>query len=64
MILLLEALTIVPNLNIQKIIGFQGTFDTLFNLCKEEEYTKGGIIVEDCLRLIINLLRENLSNQV
>lgn len=61
-LLLLEAIT-TNNLPISKIVVFEGAFDKLFAIAKEEGYTSGGIIVEDCLRLMENLLLENLSNQ-
>ena len=62
MLLLLEALT-ATNANIQKIVVFEGLFEKLFSIVSEEGYSSGGIIVEDCLRLVDNLVRDNLSNQ-
>jgi hypothetical protein len=61
-LLLLEALT-HHNPNIQKIVAFEGCFDHLFRIVSDEGSYDGGIIVEDCLRLINNLLDDNLSNQ-
>ncbi|KAL1115755.1 hypothetical protein AAG570_006045 [Ranatra chinensis] len=51
------------NANIQKIVAFENAFDRLFDIITEEGYSDGGIIVEDCLLLMLNLLRNNTSNQ-
>lgn len=51
------------NANIQKIVAFENAFDRLFDVISEEGYADGGIVVEDCLLLMINLLRNNVSNQ-
>ncbi|KAG4065997.1 hypothetical protein HA402_001244 [Bradysia odoriphaga] len=51
------------NANIQKIVAFESAFDRLFDVIREEGGTDGGIVVEDCLILMLNLLRNNSSNQ-
>ncbi|XP_046673998.1 general vesicular transport factor p115 [Homalodisca vitripennis] len=51
------------NANIQKIVAFENAFDRLFDVIKEEGGADGGIVVEDCLLLMLNLLRNNTSNQ-
>lgn len=51
------------NANIQKIVAFENAFDRALEIIASEDYSKGHIIVEDCLRLILNLLRGNNSNQ-
>lgn len=51
------------NANIQKIVAFENAFDRLFEVIKEEGYADGGIVVEDCLLFMLNLLRNNASNQ-
>ncbi|XP_054266477.1 general vesicular transport factor p115 isoform X2 [Macrosteles quadrilineatus] len=51
------------NANIQKIVAFENAFDRLFEVIKEEGGADGGIVVEDCLLLMLNLLRNNTSNQ-
>lgn len=51
------------NANIQKIVAFESAFDRLFDVISEEGYSDGGIVVEDCLLLMLNLLRNNNSNQ-
>lgn len=61
-LLLLTQLT-KGNANIQKIVAFENAFDRLFDVISEEGYTDGGIVVEDCLLLMLNLLKNNTSNQ-
>ena len=51
------------NSNIQKIVAFENAFDRLFEVIAEEGYADGGIVVEDCLLFMLNLLRNNASNQ-
>jgi hypothetical protein len=51
------------NANIQKIVAFENAFDRLFDVIVEEGGADGGIVVEDCLLLMLNLLRNNTSNQ-
>lgn len=50
------------NANIQKIVAFENAFDRLFDVISEEGWTDGGIVVEDCLLLMLNLLKNNTSN--
>lgn len=50
------------NANIQKIVAFENAFDRLFEVISSEGYSDGGIIVEDCLLLMLNLLKNNSSN--
>jgi hypothetical protein len=61
-LLLLTQLT-KGNANIQKIVAFENAFDRLFDVVSEEGYSDGGIVVGDCLLLMLNLLRNNTSNQ-
>ncbi|KAJ3195898.1 hypothetical protein HK101_010730 [Irineochytrium annulatum] len=61
-LLLLISLT-RSNAEIQKIIAFENAFDRLLRIIREEGATDGGIIVQDCLTLTLNLLRYNVSNQ-
>ncbi|XP_055641594.1 general vesicular transport factor p115-like [Toxorhynchites rutilus septentrionalis] len=51
------------NANIQKIVAFENAFDRLFDVIKEEGCADGGIVVEDCLFLMMNLLKNIPSNQ-
>lgn len=62
LLLLLEVTK--SNQEIQKILAFEGTFDILLDIIHEEGLSDGGIIVQDCLCLINNLIRGNVSNQV
>ncbi|KAI1292285.1 General vesicular transport factor [Halotydeus destructor] len=61
-ILLLVHLT-RGNSNIQKIVAFESAFDRVFQIISEEGYTDGGVVVEDCLIVLQNLLKNNTSNQ-
>ena len=61
-LLLLISLT-HSNAEIQKIIAFENAFDRLLAIILAEGATDGGIVVEDCLHLVSNLLRHNASNQ-
>ncbi|XP_052209054.1 golgin candidate 6 isoform X3 [Diospyros lotus] len=49
---------------IQKIIVFEGAFEKIFSIIKEEGGSDGGVVVQDCLELLNNLLHKNASNQV
>ncbi|XP_076891703.1 golgin candidate 6-like isoform X2 [Bidens hawaiensis] len=49
---------------IQKILVFEGAFEKIFSIVKEEGGSEGGVVVQDCLELLNNLLRNNSSNQV
>ncbi|KAK3016217.1 hypothetical protein RJ639_006219, partial [Escallonia herrerae] len=49
---------------IQKILVFEGAFEKIFSIIKEEGGSDGGVVVQDCLELLSNLLCNNTSNQV
>ncbi|CAG2105552.1 unnamed protein product [Medioppia subpectinata] len=51
------------NANIQKIVAFENAFDRLLEIVAEEGYSDGGVVVEDCLIVLQNLLKLNSSNQ-
>ncbi|XP_016063034.1 PREDICTED: general vesicular transport factor p115 isoform X1 [Miniopterus natalensis] len=61
-VLLLQALT-RSNGAIQKIVAFENAFERLLDIITEEGNGDGGIVVEDCLILLQNLLKNNNSNQ-
>ncbi|KAJ3219199.1 hypothetical protein HDU67_002195 [Dinochytrium kinnereticum] len=61
-LLLLISLT-RSNAEIQKIIAFENAFERLLGIVHGEGAADGGIIVQDCLTLTLNLLRYNVSNQ-
>lgn len=61
-VLLLTLLT-KSNANIQKILAFENAFDRLFYVIQEEGNADGGIVVQDCLNLMLTLLRNNISTQ-
>ncbi|XRB23492.1 Uso1/P115-like protein [Pseudoscourfieldia marina] len=48
----------------QKILVFEGTLERLFNIAREEGAAEGGVVVQDCLELLCNLLRESTPNQM
>jgi hypothetical protein len=62
-LLLLLALT-KSNAEIQKIVAFENAFEKLLGIVIEEGASDGDIIVQDCMEVIHNLLRFNVSNQV
>ncbi|XP_047307469.1 golgin candidate 6 [Impatiens glandulifera] len=49
---------------IQKIVVFEGAFEKIFSIIREEGGSEGGVVVQDCLELLNNILRNNASNQV
>ncbi|KAJ7970756.1 Golgin candidate 6 [Quillaja saponaria] len=64
-----EALLLLTHLTreaeeIQKIVVFEGAFEKIFSIIKEEGGSEGGVVVQDCLELLNNLLRNNASNQI
>lgn len=62
-LMLLVALT-PSSTELQKVVAFENAFDHIFNLIKNEGYlTHGSTTVQDCLSLLANLLRLNVSNQ-
>ncbi len=61
-LLLLQQLT-RSNRQIQKIVAFENAFDRLFAIIRVEGHSDGGIVVEDCLYIMLNLLKGNNSNQ-
>ncbi|XP_077332672.1 general vesicular transport factor p115 isoform X3 [Lithobates pipiens] len=61
-LLLLQQLT-KGNAAIQKIVAFENAFERLLDIITEEGNSDGGIVVEDCLILLQNLLKYNNSNQ-
>ncbi|KAE8630875.1 hypothetical protein XENTR_v10000999 [Xenopus tropicalis] len=61
-LLLLQQLT-KSNAAIQKIVAFENAYERLLDIITEEGSSDGGIVVEDCLLLLQNLLKYNNSNQ-
>lgn len=56
---------LTPHSNeLQKLVAFENAFDKIFLIIEKEGSLSGGDrIVEDCLILLANLLRMNVSNQ-
>ncbi|KAF7597532.1 hypothetical protein BBP40_000010 [Aspergillus hancockii] len=62
-LLLLIALTPASE-ELQKLVAFENAFDLVLSLIeKEGALSHGSEVVEDCLSLLANLLRLNISNQ-
>lgn len=61
LLLLIEL--IEGNAMLQKIVAFENAFDRIFDVIRDEGFSDGGIVVEDCLMLMFSLLRNNSSNQ-
>ncbi|KAL8941292.1 MAG: hypothetical protein Q9211_001877 [Gyalolechia sp. 1 TL-2023] len=62
-LLLLTALTL-SSPELQKVVAYENAFDRIFGIIDAEgSLTHGGIPVQDCLSLLANLLRLNVSNQ-
>lgn len=62
-LLLLTALTPTSS-DLQKLVAFENVFDRIFGIIDTEgSLTHGGATVQDCLSLLANLLRLNVSNQ-
>ncbi|KAL8726273.1 MAG: hypothetical protein Q9166_006819 [cf. Caloplaca sp. 2 TL-2023] len=62
-LLLLAALT-PSSPELQKVVAYENAFDRIFSIIDAEgSLTHGGVPVQDCLSLLANLLRLNISNQ-
>lgn len=61
LLLLIEL--IEGNAMLQKIVAFENAFESIFEVIRGEGLSDGGIVVEDCLMLMFNLLKNNSSNQ-
>ncbi|OQV22390.1 General vesicular transport factor p115 [Hypsibius exemplaris] len=48
--------------SLQKIIAFGKAFEILLDIVRDEGCGEGGVVVEDCLLVISNLLANNASN--
>lgn len=60
---MLTALTPTSS-DLQKLVAFENAFDRIFGIIDTEgSLTHGGATVQDCLSLLANLLRLNVSNQ-
>lgn len=52
------------SIELQKLVAFENAFDRIFNLIRAEgSLARGGIVVQDCLSLLANLLHLNAANQ-
>ncbi|KAG8628711.1 hypothetical protein KVT40_002576 [Elsinoe batatas] len=63
-LLLLVDLTSVSQTDLQKLIAFEDVFLRIFKLMDSEGgIAEGGIVIQDCLSLLANLIRHSSSNQ-
>ncbi|EGC39295.1 hypothetical protein DICPUDRAFT_147928 [Dictyostelium purpureum] len=63
-----EALLIIleltkSNQEIQKIVAFEGAFEIILGIIKKEGSSEGGVVVNDGILILNNLLKGNVSNQ-
>jgi intracellular protein transport protein USO1 len=64
-----EAVTLLiyltpTSIDLQKLVAFENAFERLFAIIEADgSLAEGGRTVEDCLILLANLLRRNVSNQ-
>ncbi|BHF70072.1 Vesicle-mediated ER to Golgi transport protein [Sparganum proliferum] len=49
---------------IQKIVAFENVFQKVLNIVETETITDGGVVIEDCFSLIVQLLTGNKQNQM
>ena len=63
-LLLLVDLTNVSQTELQKLIAFEDAYARIFSLMQSEGgLTEGGVVIQDCLSLLANLIRHSTSNQ-
>lgn len=62
-LLLLTELT-KSNEELKKLVAFADGFQALFNIMSSEGMNNGGVVVQDCLQIVNNLLRGNSLTQV
>ncbi|CAD2216787.1 hypothetical protein AGDE_11195 [Angomonas deanei] len=63
-----EVVTLLTSLTqmdreVQTLLSFENGFEALFNLIKSVNGVEGGVLVADCLTIMLNLLRGNKSTQ-
>jgi len=51
------------NANIQKIVAFENGFEAVLRIISDEGLSDGGVVVEDCILLLLHLMKNNISNQ-
>eukprot|EP01132_Coremiostelium_polycephalum_P003220 gene3220-4032_t len=51
------------NQEIQKIVAFESAFEILLEIIRKEGQSEGGVVVNDCIQILLNLLKGNVSNQ-
>ena len=49
---------------IQKIVAFENVFERILSIVETETVGDGGVVIEDCFRLLHQLLAGNKQNQI
>ncbi|KAK4765359.1 hypothetical protein SAY86_026449 [Trapa natans] len=62
-LLLLTYLTSEAEVQAKIDTNIKGAFEKIFSIIREESGSDGGVVVQDCLELLNNLLRNNASDQ-
>ena len=53
----------VSDHDVQKVLVYEGAFESILAIIKDEGGIDGGVVVEDCLEMLHHLLATNASNQ-
>lgn len=51
-------------MTIQKIVAFENVFERILSIVEAETLSDGGVVIEDCFRLLHQLLSGNKQNQI
>lgn len=52
------------DVSIQGFLVFDSGFDKIFGIIQAEGNSDGGLVVDDCVKLLLNLLKDNASNKL
>ena len=51
-------------MTIQKIVAYENVFERILSIVEIETVSEGGVVIEDCFRLLHQLLASNPQNQI